>query len=52
MQSRVNEKAVVYVARAPRNIPIIYCGYDVDEAKAVCEQHLREAKKKGAGHGQ
>lgn len=41
-QSRVNEKKVVYVARAPRTTPIIYCGYDVDEAKRACEDHLRK----------
>lgn len=46
MQSRINEKKVAYIARAPRTTPILYCGYDVNEAKAACEEHLR----KGAAH--
>lgn len=46
-RSRVNERSVVYIARAPKTSPIIYAGRDVDEAKAVCERHLQ-----GAGNGQ
>lgn len=42
MQSRVNELKVAYVARAPRTTPILYCGYDMNEAKAACEEHLRK----------
>lgn len=45
-KSKVNEKASVYVARAPKTTPIIFCGYDIDEAKAACEEHQR----KGAKH--
>lgn len=45
MQSRVNEKRVAYVARAPRVTPILYCGYDISEAKAACEEHLRKGAK-------
>lgn len=40
-KSRVNERTVVYIARAPRTAPIIYSGYNIDEAKAVCERHLQ-----------
>lgn len=40
-KSRVNERVVVYIARAPRTTPIIYSGYSIDEAKAVCERHLQ-----------
>lgn len=42
MQSRINEKKVAYIARAPRTTPILYCGYDMNEAKAACEEHLRK----------
>jgi hypothetical protein len=48
-RSRVNEKSVVYIARAPRVSPIIYAGRNVDEAKAACERHLSEQPKKGSG---
>jgi len=48
-RSRVNEKSVVYIARAPRVSPIIYAGRNLDEAKAACERHLSEQPKKGSG---
>lgn len=47
MISRINEKKVAYIARAPRRSPIIYCGYDEAEAKAACDQDLQD---QGAGH--
>lgn len=44
-KSKVNEKTSVFIARAPKTTPIIFCGYDESEAKAACEDHLRKAGK-------
>jgi hypothetical protein len=44
-KSKVNEKASVYIARAPKTTPIIFCGYDETEAKEACEEHLRKVGK-------
>lgn len=44
-ESRINEHRTAYIARAPRTTPILYCGYDLDEAKTACDQHQQGAAK-------